>query len=65
MKADKSMLLRVTRAIANELSQVGHVDGLEWTVYDPEGDDTYINITVFSADGMSECDMRLSVAACK
>ena len=49
---------QIAAAIAKILASHDRIDGKEWCVYEPEGDD-YIDITIY--DGQEDCETRLTV----
>ncbi len=63
VKPTTEILIRATKVVAEILSRAGHIDDAEITVYEPEGDDQYIDLTILIDDVPIEYDVRLHVTA--
>ncbi len=50
---------RIAKAVGKILAEHALIDGVEWCVYEPEGDDAYIDITI--CEGMEEQEMRIRI----
>lgn len=62
-RPDSEMLIRATRIIGDMLRRAEHIDGVEFTLYEPEGDDQYIDIDLMVDDNPIDYEIRISLAA--